>query len=316
MLVPTKQIVFAQRLKELKGTVLQKALLETISSFDLQQVDRELHELVAPEYLSRMAQLGLRGELLFPIPSILVRKPSVVGYYRLLLGFSQKDFSNWGLSRWSKWENHPSAPAPALDYDEARDFCQRMIKAGYQLMDTLDDVSTSLLHELTILTLGSQFRGSYNNLIGNAAAEKVFDLIGTILKRRSQQLHKNRNVISLQNASGRQVTIRLAADPDVLITEELPQRLRHVLAIEIKGGADQSNLANRLGEAEKTHLKYKKRYAGVQCWTIVGVQNLTDKYRGNSPSTDKFFVLNEIMDDFDVALGQFEEDIVALIGLP
>lgn len=314
MLVPTKQIVFAQRLKELKKTVLQEALLEAISAADLRVVDRELHEMVAGEYLNRLAQFGLRGELLFPVPSILAQRPSLVGYYRLLLGFSQKDFGNWGLSRWTKWES--SEPSGTVDADEVRDLCGRLIKAGYQLLDSLDQVTHSFLHELTLLTLGSQFRGSYNNLIGNTAAEQVFDLIKSILHRRQRELAENEHVVSVNNASGRQVTIRLAADPDVLFTEELPQRLRHVLAIEIKGGADRSNLANRLGEAEKTHLKYKKRYAGVQCWTIVGVQDLTDKDRANSPSTDKFYVLNEILDGTTAASVQFEEDVVALIGLP
>lgn len=314
MLVPMKQIVFAQRLRELRRTVLQEALTDAISGIDLQTVDRELHELVAGDYLNRLARCGLRGELLFPVPSILLRRPSVVGYYRLLLGFSQKDFGNWGLSRWTKWESGEQTTPP--DDEAARNLCRQLIKAGYQLLDALDEVTHSFLHELTLLTLGSQFRGSYNNLIGNAAAEKVFDRIKSILQRRRRELTENDHIVSVLNASGRQVTIRLATDPDVLIIEELPQRVRHVLAIEIKGGADRSNLANRLGEAEKTHLKYKKRYAGVQCWTIVGVRDLTDRDRANSPSTDKFYVLKEILDGEGAASTRFEEDVVALIGLP
>lgn len=49
ILVPSKQIIFAQRLKVLEKIMLQPALLETTSTLNLRQIDDELHSLVAPE---------------------------------------------------------------------------------------------------------------------------------------------------------------------------------------------------------------------------------------------------------------------------
>ncbi len=52
--------------------------------------------------------------------------------------------------------------------------------------------------------------------------------------------------------------IEFSSDPDVLITEKLQSGVRYILSIEVKGGTDASNIHNRLGEAEKSHLKAKK----------------------------------------------------------
>jgi len=53
----------------------------------------------------KLASLGLRGEFLFPLPSLLTANPRLLGYYRLLLGFSQKEFFNKGkLGRFKSME--------------------------------------------------------------------------------------------------------------------------------------------------------------------------------------------------------------------
>ena len=45
--------------------------------------------------------------------------------------------------------------------------------------------------------------------------------------------------------------MEFAADPDICIREELPSgKFRNLVAIEIKGGKDYSNVHNRIGEAE------------------------------------------------------------------
>ena len=57
---------------------------------------------------------------------------------------------------------------------------------------------------------------------------------------------------------------------------------------EIKGGKDISNIHNRIGEAEKSHQKARKR-GFVECWTMVGVGHTDmDLARKESPSTDRF----------------------------
>jgi hypothetical protein len=59
---------------------------------EIEILDDELHEFVSSQRLAFVARKGLRGELFFPVPYVLGTKPTLVGYYRFLLGFSQKEF--------------------------------------------------------------------------------------------------------------------------------------------------------------------------------------------------------------------------------
>jgi hypothetical protein len=43
-----------------------------------------------------LAASGVRDEHVFPAPTVLEKKPTLVGYYRLLLGMSQKRFYRKG----------------------------------------------------------------------------------------------------------------------------------------------------------------------------------------------------------------------------
>ncbi len=62
--------------------------------------------------------------------------------------------------------------------------------------------------------------------------------------------------------------------PDIIIREEMSKgTFRNIIAIEVKGGTDYSNIHNRIGEAEKSH--QKARNSGfVECWTVVNVDRL------------------------------------------
>lgn len=316
ILLPTKQILFAESLQRVRSTHLLEALQAEVSRTPISDLDSELHSLVDEGYLRRLAAFGLRGELVFPVPCLIERKPSLSGYYRLLMGFSEKDSSRAGLGRWLGMETD-ATPRRISDHQQVRDFCKTMIRAAYHLLDTLDDLSLTLLHELTLLSLGARFQGIYNNLIGNESAHAVFELIISLVLRCQPEVERRQDrVMAFRNASGRMVTVRLAVDPDILATEEISNRIRHVLAIEIKGGRDSSNALNRLGEAEKTHLKYKQLHRGVQCWTVVGVDQIDwDKARANSPTTDRFFLVRHLLDRGRPEFTEFRQEAMALLGL-
>jgi hypothetical protein len=83
---------FYERLKEAQKAHLLPALTEQVGKLNIGKLDQELLELAGSEKLSFMARRGLRGELVFPVPYVLSSKPTLVGYYRLWLGFSQKEF--------------------------------------------------------------------------------------------------------------------------------------------------------------------------------------------------------------------------------
>src|SRR4051812_16642998 len=61
--------------------------------------------------------------------------------------------------------------------------------------------------------------------------------------------------VVLKNSSGRKVLIQISSDPDLSITEVLLSANRPLVAIEVNGGRDLSNIHNRVGEAEKSHQK-------------------------------------------------------------
>ena len=90
---PELQIDFSKSLKAIRSELLQQALLTSVRDASLQEIDAELRESVSEVDLKCLAVHGLRGELLFPVSCLLRRNPRLLGYYRLLLGFSQKAFT-------------------------------------------------------------------------------------------------------------------------------------------------------------------------------------------------------------------------------
>jgi len=86
---PHLQISFYHRLTELRQTYLLDALLTSVAELDIPRIDHELSQFASHLALRRVAGWGLRGETIFAIPYILSANPELLGYYRLLLGFSQ-----------------------------------------------------------------------------------------------------------------------------------------------------------------------------------------------------------------------------------
>lgn len=96
VLKPDLQIAFYYKLKSINDQYLYQALSITIENLSIPEIDRQLNEFVDQESLKKVALHGLRGELFFAIPCILQSNHRLLGYYRLLLGISQKEFYNKG----------------------------------------------------------------------------------------------------------------------------------------------------------------------------------------------------------------------------
>ena len=103
---PEVQINFASALLEIRQQYLQDALSKAVENSEISVLDRQLNAMVPSKHLSLLAAKGMRGELLFPVPCLFERNPKLLGYYRLLLGFSQKVFyvPETGLSQFKKME--------------------------------------------------------------------------------------------------------------------------------------------------------------------------------------------------------------------
>jgi hypothetical protein len=176
-------------------------------------------------------------------------------------------------------------------------------------------ISKTGFHELTLLTLGPQLRGGVNNSIGRHAHESVFRCIQEIIAHFPNT--SSAIGIELVNASKRRISILCGSDPDIAVTEMLSNgQGKKLLAMEIKGGADRSNIWNRLGEAEKSHQSAKK--AGYrECWTLHNVGELDlSKAQEKSPTTTQFFSMKELSLLKSPGYLKFSEELVSLLGIP
>lgn len=222
---------------------------------------------------------------MFPVPAVLEHKPTLIGYYRLLLGISQKRFyragTGMGAFRSMEERGHFNTKRrPPLE-----SFCAQMSE---QLADLVRQISPKItmgdVNELPLLTLGAQFYGGNNNTIGRKATLDVFLSVAEIVK--DFIVTQDAKKITIVNASKRKVFIALSTDPDIRIQEEFEQALRNKVAIEIKGGTDVSNTHNRAGEAEKSHQKAKK-LGFRDFWTIISKAGLNvEKLKHESPTTN------------------------------
>lgn len=315
---PRLQIGFAFTLKRFRAVYLQNALLETVRDMDIPELDKQLAKYVPAADLATLAQYGLRAELLFAVPAVLERNPYLLGYYRLLMGYSQKEFygsdKGFGVGHFKSLEEKgkisqsAAADLPAL--------CAAFCETASALLAGIGPlrVSRELLDDLTLLTVGPQLRGGANNQRGTEGIVQVFEIIREIVAHAVAEVREN--AIKVSSATGRPCLIEFAPDPDIIIREEMDHRhYRNVVAIEVKSGTDVSNIHNRIGEAEKSHQKARQR-GFTECWTVVNVGRLDrDKAHSESPSTNRFYSLAALAlrsgDEYD----DFRRRVVSLTAI-
>lgn len=313
---PDVQISFASALAEIRTLFLQDALSVTVAQLDIPTIDKELATYVPGHSLSLLAAHGLRGEQVFPVPAVLNANPRLLGYYRLLYGYSQKEFytSATGIGRFKGMEERGAINASiAGDIDG---LSKALCEAGALLVAGIgnDKLTPSFLDDLTLLTLGPQLRGGANVRKGVAGIKTVFNAIHEIVAGAATSVTDTK--IEILNTAKRTVLIEFAPDPDIIIREEMrPGVYREIIAIEVKAGSDFSNIHNRIGEAEKSH--QKARQAGyVECWTVVNVDRIDmDMAKRESPSTNRFYRISDLLaatgDDYQ----DFRDRITSLTNI-
>lgn len=312
---PVRQVAFHDLLVAARKTVLKDGLHDALSTVDPKAVKKEISQYVPAEAQKILAKAGVRDEEVFPTPTVLRERPTLVGYYRLLLGVSRKSFytSESGMRPFEKMEDR------GVISDRAEqllpEFCQEMAKVLAELIARLSpEVTQRDVEELPLLTLGSQFQGSNNNRIGQAATVDVFLSIKEIVK--GHVIQDGAQKIVVKNSAGRIVHISLAADPDVRIEEEFGDDLRKKVAIEIKGGTDRSNAHNRAGEAEKSH--QKARQLGFRdFWTVIAKKGLDlQVLRSESPTTNSWFDVAHVLGRDGADWDDFKSRVAGEVGIP
>lgn len=299
---PDTAISLFEALFTARALQLQPALDNAVQAVGVPTIDAELHRLVPTPALNYLARLHLRGELVFPIPSIILHAPRLIGYYRMLLGISKKDFSQknkLGYGRWLNAEVKDELPRKLVPFVE--ELCEALITPLNELVEAtkrlkaLDDRD---LNDLALLTLGPSLQGGRNNIIGKQAATGIFDALRSLVALWITL--DTSTLIQFQPPTGRSFELALASDPDVRLDEiqqlgaaSGPKR-RHLVAIEIKGGRDKANAHNRAGEAEKSHIKaadagYSER------WTMMVLQGLDrQRLQSETPSSTKLLDVDQI----------------------
>lgn len=312
VLVPATQLSFFERLKAAERSHLLPALLDQAGRLDIGRLDQQLLDYAGKEKLAHVARYGLRGELLYPVPCVLEAKPTLLGYYRLLLGFSQKEFYKAPFTRFKRIENDGVISMTTRPLVEP--LCRSLIQSSWILVNGLPALSEQTLHSLTLLTLGPQLRGSRNVNLGVDAIRMVYALIRTIVADRIQS--EGDSYFVIQSVAGRSYRIEFSPDPDIAIRSIMADgRTRNRIAIEVKGGTDFSNVHNRLGEAEKSHQKAKSE-GFTEFWTVINTSGVDPaKWRQETPTTTELFYLEEISDVSKVGYTHFREYLVSELGI-
>lgn len=310
-----RQIAFHSLLVAARNTWLHDALNEAVSRVDPRTLRDQILELVPVPAQQLLAAAGIRDERVFPTPVILETRPALIGYFRLLLGVPQKWFyaGSTGLSMFKSMER--AGLLRDRQRDLLADFCRAMsIPISELVLSLTPSITLRDVSELPLLTLGSQFQGANNNRIGSDAIAAVFIAIREIVAPHIVK-QSNRELI-VRNASGREVSIAVANDPDLAINENFDGEWHPKVAIEIKGGADASNIHNRAGEAEKSH--QKARAAGYRdFWTVISSPDVRlSSLRRESPTTNFWFDIGEILARQGKAWTSFCTRLAGQIGIP
>ena len=313
---PTLQVRLSAMLRDMRGRYLQSALTATVATLEIAQIDEALNHFVPKEKIAFLAGYGLRGELVFPVPPILAENPYLLGYYRLLYGFSQKQFysTDTGAGPFKSMET--DGRLTEVHTEHLPGFCKALVQAGTRLVAGVEEhgFGGRLLEDMTMLTVGPQLRGGINSRRGVEEIKNVLNEVHEIV--RPTVVERTPSRIVLLNAAGRRVLIDIAPDPDITIRQEMADgELRAVIAMEVKGGSDFSNIHNRIGEAEKSH--QKARAAGyVECWTVVNVDRFDeDLAKRESPSTNRFYRISDLSKREGSAYSDFRNRIVSLAGI-
>ncbi|MGI8912014.1 MAG: XcyI family restriction endonuclease, partial [Rubrobacteraceae bacterium] len=292
---------------------LQPALGRAVSGVGATTIDEEFRRLVPADALDHVASLGLRGERVFPVPSILEHAPPLIGYYRMLLGISKKDFGDANKLGYGPWKNtEESGVISARILPDLPRFCEAFIKPLADLVFAMDVFDDRDLSDLTLLTLGPTLQGARNNVIGRVASKKVFAAIRTLVSRYAT--FDSKRLVRFETPAGRSFALVEGTDPDVRLDATVSGGEMPIIAIEIKGGEDASNAHNRAGEAEKSHLKARQQGFDHR-WTIMVMRGL-DRQRlsEETPSSTRLFEATNVMSQTGADWDSLRRGFLEIIG--
>ena len=126
---------------------------------------------------------------MFPAPVVLESNARLLAYYRLLYGYSQKLFytAATGMGRFKSMEERGVIASKSIP--DLWPMCTHLCSIGAMLMAGVGSTSVSdqFLDDLTLLTIGPQWRGSANVDIGTEGIDVTFGIIREIVRAGSSR---------------------------------------------------------------------------------------------------------------------------------
>ena len=118
------------------------ALSETLGRVDPNVLKTQLMTYVPADVQQILAAAGVRDEHVFPTPIVLETQPTLVGYYRLLLGVSQKSFygTGTGMGQFSSMEKR--GVIRSRQKEALPEFCKAMSEALADLVRQMSPAIT------------------------------------------------------------------------------------------------------------------------------------------------------------------------------
>ncbi len=155
---PDRQVAVYRLLVAARKQWFIDALRETLGLLDQAVVKDEMLKYVPPDALQLLASAGLRDEYIFPVPAVLEAKPSLVGYYRMLLGAPQKSFykGSTGMGPFKTMEELGTISENQKKRLPA--FCKAMAGVLADLVRQIDIITERDVRELPLLTFGAQLQ--------------------------------------------------------------------------------------------------------------------------------------------------------------
>ena len=158
----SRQIGFHQLLVAARQKYFMDALSAALGTLDQDKVKSQLAHFLPADVQKLLAAAGLRDEYVFPVPAVIEAKPTLIGYYRLLLGAPQKSFykGSTGMGLFKSMEEMGTMSAKQKVY--VPDFCMAIAQPLADLVRQIPSFTERDLRELPLLTFGSQLQGANN----------------------------------------------------------------------------------------------------------------------------------------------------------
>jgi hypothetical protein len=310
----SKQASFHPLLVAARKTKLASAVSEAAAECDTSAFRSDISTYGDDHVLKIAAAAGIRDEHIVATPCILRKRPSVLGYYRLFVGLSKKQFYH-GKTGFGLLEVMEEGNTLTSRHEERLEaVCRTLNGLIAELIAPLEGhFGKDDIHDLPLLQLGAQLDGANRVKIGEAASQEVFSVIGGLLQKHVKQARPKK--LELVDATGVKVTIVCSSDPDIEIRRDDGSNRPRRIAIEIKGGTDLSNAHNRAGEAEKSHTK-AKRAGATEFWTIASLPPKDlESFKSQSQTTNIWFDLAEVLGQQGGTWDEFRRQLTSAVGV-